>query len=185
MIRPSNWKKWFLTVISLVGMPAHAGAGSDISSELVKAGFILQMHKFIEIGNPAHRIEKICYYERSGVPLEESVGQLIEKYAQEHTGEHLPAIKHFEAIRDLKGCDIFYIPADEEGNIDNILTALNASDTVTISAAKRFIMRGGIIGFVMDSNNRVKMEANLNNIKGKKIRIDAQLLEIMMRVIRD
>ena len=33
----------------------------------------------------------------------------------------MPTVKKFEAIRDLSGCDIFYIPAEEEGDIDNIL----------------------------------------------------------------
>ena len=40
-----------------------------------------------------------------------------------------------------------------------------------------------MIGFVLDEGNRVKMEANLKNVKDKHIYIDASFLEIMLRVI--
>lgn len=177
----SNWKRW-LFCVPLLMVPANVHAGTP-SAELVKATYILQMQKFVTVDG--HPPGKVCYYERQGVPLEESVGQLIEKYVAEHTGDHMPAVKHLDAVRDFKGCDIFYIPEDEEGNIDNILAALGAADTLTISASKRFILRGGMIGFVIDENNRIRMEANLKNLKGKNLRIDASLLEIMMKVIHD
>jgi hypothetical protein len=95
----------------------------------------------------------------------------------------MPTVKKFGAIRDLSGCDIFYIPAEEESEIDNVLVALGASSTLTVSGAQRFILRGGMVGFVMDEDNRIKMEANLANARNKHVHIDVSLLELMLRVI--
>lgn len=181
-IHKSTWKKWWFFALPLV-VPASMVLGAEISPETIKASYIIQMQKFVTFGDPPHNLQKICYYETHGVPLNESVGQQIEKYVKAHPGDRLPATKRFEAIRDLSGCDIFYIPAENEADIDNILTALGSAETLTISGAQRFILRGGMVGFVMDEDNRVKMEANLNNVKAKHIHIDAQLLEIMLHVI--
>jgi hypothetical protein len=49
----------------------------------------------------------------------------------------------------------------------------------------RFIMRGGMIGFLIDDQNRVKMEANIANMKKHGVDMNAQVLEIMQRVIRE
>jgi hypothetical protein len=179
-------KKWWPIVFSvLLLVPANLSAGQDITPEEVRASYILKLRPFVTMGNPAHIMETICYYEKPGVPLNESVGQILGKYVQTNPapdGKPL-AVKRFQAIRNLTGCDALYIPADEESNIDNILTALDSSPTLTISAANRFIMRGGMLGFVLDDANRVKMEANLENLKKQGVKIDAQILEIMQQVV--
>lgn len=164
-------------------MPANVSVGADISPEAIKATYIIQMQNFITVGNPLHKINKICYYEKQLTPPSESVGQQLEEYVRTHNKNELPTIKRFEAIGDFSGCDILYIPATNESNIENIITARGLSETVTVSSVQRFILRGGMIGFVMDEENRVKLEANLKNAKEKNIHIDAQLLEIMQRVL--
>lgn len=157
--------------------------GADTSPETIKASYILQMQKFVTVGASARMLKNFCYYERHGVPFTDSVGQQIEQYVRTHPNENSPSVKRFEAARDLSGCDLFYIPAEEEGYIDNILAALGASSTLTVSSAQRFILRGGMIGFVIDDDGRVKMEANRKNVQDKAIHIDASLLEIMLRVV--
>ena len=131
-IRKSKWKRLWLSVPLLV-VPAGIALGVDISPETIKATYILNMRKFVTVGNPSHTPRTLCYYERRGVPLDESVGQKIGQYVRTHPADNMPTVKKFEAIRDLSGCDIFYIPAEEEGDIDNILAALGTSSTLTVS----------------------------------------------------
>lgn len=176
--------RW-VALTPLLVLPATVSVSQGITPEEVRASYILKLRPFVTVGEPAHMIQTICYYEKPGVDAEESVGQILAKYVQGNpspNGKPL-SIKKFEAIRNLSGCDAFYIPANEENNISNILTALGTSSTLTISPAPRFIMRGGMLGFVLDDANHVKMEANLENIKKRGVRIDAQILEIMQQVI--
>lgn len=172
-----------LLVIYLLLVSLVARAEQEISPEMVRASFILQLQKFVKFGTPPHNLKKICYYEKTDVPLDESVGQLIARHVSKHPGDnYLPSVQKFEAIGSFSGCDILFIPASEEKNIDNILTALGSASTLTISPAKRFIYRGGMIGFLLDNENHVEMEANTKNIKEKNIWIDPSLLEIMRHV---
>jgi hypothetical protein len=176
-------KLTYWVMLVLTGFFPIQASIASVSPETVRATYILQIQKFIALGNEARPVSTICYYERAGINKEESVGQILENYVKKREGNKLPAVKRYEAIRGFAGCDIFYIPSNEEGNINNILVALGTSPTLTISGSKRFIYRGGMIGFVTDSNNRIKMEANIKNIRAKNIRVDSQLLEIMQQVI--
>ena len=145
-----------------------------------------QAAPFILLGNPPHIVQKICYYEKPGIAWNESVGQIIAKYVEKNPDQHgnRLSVQWFKAMRDFSGCDIFYIPADEGANLNSILAALDASSTLTISAVSQFIHKGGMVGFVVDDANRVKMEANLKNSKARNVQIDPQILEIMQQVVQ-
>lgn len=182
-MRFSRSYRYLWCLVTLLLLPASLGAGGGVTVEKVRASFLLQMQKFVLLGAEEQKIGQICYYEKPGVTPEESVGQILTKYLSDNPGKFSLTVKHFSAIRDFSGCDLVYIPSSEEGNVDNILSALDGNPTLTASPAKRFIHRGGMIGFVLDNQNRVKMEANLKNIREKQIRIDAQLLEIMQHVV--
>ncbi len=170
---------WF--VVLAVMLPL-ATAAQTITPEEIRAQYIIKIRPFVQLGNPPHSIREICYYEKPGVPENESVGQLIAKYLRDHATKDI-SVKWFKAIRDFSGCDILFIPESEDSNIDNIISALDASEILTISSAKKFIYRGGMIGFVLDDENRVKMEANLKNTKAKNVKLRAEILELMPNVI--
>lgn len=151
----------------------------QFSAEEIKAQYIIKMRPFISIAG--HPVRKICYYEKLGVPESESVGQLITKHLKGHQQEL--SVKWFKAIGNFSDCDIFFIPSSEEGNIDDIISSLNSYPVLTISAAKGFIYRGGMIGFVTDEDDHIKMEVNLKNVKSKNISIQAKILELMLHVV--
>jgi len=186
LARYPNRKRWCRVTLSLlfISLAVTNSIGQEITPEEVKASYILKIRSFVALGKPAHQIQKICYYEKPGVPAAESVGQILAKYAKQNAEQHgAPlGVEWFKAIRDFSNCDVFFIPADEDGNIDNILTAIGSAPTLTISAAKRFIFRGGMIGFDVDDAGRVKMEGNLKNMRANNVAVDAQILEIMQRV---
>lgn len=183
----SNKRWWWIVSVLTLCIPTTTSLGQVFTPEEIKASYILKLRPYTTLDNPPRKAGTICYYEKPGVPASESVGQILSKYAEKKGADNsgLPplTIKRFQAIRNLIGCDIFYIPADEEGNIDNILTALGTSSTLTISATPRFIMRGGMIGFVLDEDSHVRMEANLTNLKKRGVQVDAQILELMQQVV--
>jgi hypothetical protein len=183
-----TYKKYSWGAIALLLIVVSQGSlAADVTSEAVEALYIRKLRTFIKVENGSRPPSLICYYEKAGIPVNESVGQLLAKHVKENTvsGNQAVAVKWIKAIRNLSsmGCDIFYIPASADSDIDNIITSLEASSTLTVSSADRFILRGGMIGFVVDSSNRVKMTANIENIKKRGIWVDSQALELMQQVI--
>lgn len=177
--------KW-CAFVPLLFVPASMGASMEVSPEAIKASYILKLPQFVKVNDASRHLRTVCYYEKSGVPYAESVGQIMAKYLKENP---MPGngveVRWIKAIRNLSssGCDLFYIPASEDGVIDNILASLGDSSTLTVSAADRFILRGGMLGFTVDAEGRVKMSANLENVRKKGIWIDAGILEIMEQVL--
>lgn len=168
----------------LLTLPASTGAADAMSPEAVKAAYILKMQAFVRLGDPPQKVQKICYFEKAGVPADQSVGQIMAQYIKDHPKENPfnASVVWMKAIRDLKTCDFFYIPMEEDSSVENIIKELGNNPTLTFSSAKRFILRGGMIGFYLDENNRVVMEGNLINMRDQKVNVDAQILEIMKDV---
>ncbi len=180
--KKSVWIAWW-SLLPLLVVPVTLGATVELtkSPEQVRAAFLLNMRRYVSVGSPPRGARQFCYYEKRDTPFDESVGQMLESYLAEEFKGQLPPVRRYQAIRDLKGCDVFFIPAGEDAEVDNILAALGNEPTVTVSSAKRFIYRGGMIGFVMEEG-RVAMEGDLTNIGKRDVHVDPQLLEVMVRV---
>jgi hypothetical protein len=174
----------FLAVLMLSALPVtlEADPGS-LSPEQVKAGYLIKIRAYAQVGNPPHVVKQICYYEEAGVPENESVGQILAKYLQQKNIQDI-SVKQYKAIQNFSGCDMLYIPATAAASIEDMLSKVDSLPILTISSAERFIFHGGMIGFVMDDANHVRMEGNLLNMKKNDISIDAGLLAIMQQVIR-
>jgi hypothetical protein len=170
---------WLVVLVALLPLVA---ASQTISPEEIRAQYIIKMRPFVQLGHPPRSIREICYYEEPGVPEDKSVGQLVAKSLRVHRTKEM-SVKWLKAIHEFVGCDILFIPESEDDSIDNIIAALGDSEILTISSAKQFIHRGGMIGFIFDDENRVKMEANLKNAKAKNVKLGAEILEVMPHVI--
>lgn len=175
-------RPWLVILLLLLVLPARISTAQGVTSEEVKASYLLQFSKYAWVDQPPRRVKEICYYEKSGVPENESTGQILTKYTREHPGSGL-SVKWYKAINSFSGCDMVFIPAEEEDSVDNILTALGSSPILTVSGAKRFVFRGGMIGFTLDDANHVKMEGNLRNMRAHHVEMDTLVLELMQQVI--
>lgn len=182
MILRLQKKVGFIHLLAFLFLLPSPSQGEEYSPEYVKALYIINSLSFVEIGNPPHKPKSICYFERDGISLEESVGQQIEKYLSTHKDKAL-AVRKYKAVGDFSGCDVLYIPAKEENNIENILSAASNLGILTISGSPHFIVRGGMIGFITDENDHIKMELNMQNAKKRSIKFTPELLELMAQVI--
>ena len=170
----------------LLMAPVYSSVGQEVTPEEIRASYIIKLRSFVMLGTPPRMIRTICYYEKPGIAWNESVGQLIAKYVEQNPDKHGNplSVRWYKAMRDFSGCDIFYIPAEEEANLNGILAALDASSALTISAVPQFIFKGGMIGFVVDDTNRVRMVANLKNSRARSVHIDPQIFELMQQVVQ-
>jgi hypothetical protein len=178
-----NYKQIFLLAVCLLILPLQdMSFAASITPEEVRATYIIKMRPFFKVGADNHEITQICYYEKNGTPAHESVGQIMEKYYTNHTGDGV-SLRKYTAIQAFSDCDLLYIAQSAGNNVENVLAATSASTALTISATAQFIYKGGMIGFTQDNANRIKMEANRSNMKEKNVQANPQILEIMSHVV--
>ncbi len=157
---------------------------AEITPEEVKAKYLLYLPKYVKRTTDSAPLNNICYYEKVGIPESESVGQILSKMVKGNTGSSQIKVRWLKDAGNFDGCDILFIPSSEESNIDDIIAKTHSLPILTVSGAKRFIYRGGMIGFVLE-DDKVKLEGNIKNMAANDIEADAQLLNIMKNVIRD
>ena len=167
-------------MLALTLGPLHARA-EDNKEYLVKAAFIYNFTKFVQwpgakaIGNQSNI--DICILgssllaETSGVFKKASTPDLSLSLVEEQNWREAPG-----------HCHILFISASHEPQLDGILAALKDQPVLTVSDATGFADRGGMIGFVL-SENRIKLEINPGAFNAAGMRVDAQLLEIALRVL--
>jgi hypothetical protein len=79
-------------------------------------------------------------------------------------------------------CHILFIGDSEEGNVAEIVAGLKGQPILTVSDIDHFAENGGMIGFTT-SDNKIKLIVNTRSTAAAGMKVDAQLLEIALKVI--
>ena len=157
----------------------RAQAYSDVN---IKAAYIYKLGKFVTWAGQKHMPINFCYMESSRLAEEESVGRSFARFVKGKSAEW--RVHEIRNAGALENCDILFISESEESALESVLSKAADKDILTISDAKRFIYKDGMLGFILDDQNRVKMEANLKNIKKTGVMVGAVVLELMQEVVR-
>lgn len=169
---------------ALLLMSNLAVNAQNFSDAEIKAVYIYKMGKFLLWNGQKRSPIDFCYMESGRSPEEASVGRSMEKLVD---AKHLQSEWRVTRVRTVEGtddCDILFLASTEESAVSNVLSRAGNSDILTISDIKRFIYKDGMVGFVLDDQNRVKMEANLKNIRKTRVQVSAQVLEFMVKVVK-
>lgn len=161
---------------------AGVTARADENKEyLVKAAFIFNFVKFVEW--PAEKaIGKqpgidICVVgdsnliKTSSVFKEASSAKLGISLVSEPNIRNVPA-----------HCHILFISKSEDDKLADIVGFLKGKPVLTVGDSASFAERGVMIGFV-DVDGKIKLEVNKHAAEAAGLRVDAQLLEIAVKVI--
>jgi YfiR/HmsC-like len=172
-----------LLCVVLAWGPASARAQDASKEYLVKAAFLYNFVKFVEW--PAERAVaqqstlNICVIGSN--PFDDAARQIFAKASTASLRLSLVGAKRSD---DLAGsCHIVFIARSEEGGVSEILASLKGKPVLTVSDAGGFVNRGGMVGFV-SHDNKIKLAINTVNATAAGLRMDAQLLEIALEVIR-
>ncbi|MDE3016732.1 MAG: YfiR family protein [Pseudomonadota bacterium] len=159
--------------------PARADGGSN--EYLVKAAFIYNFIKYVEWpGDKAVSAQSnidVCVVGQSGL---NDAGSVFTAASTPRLKLTLTEEKSLHAIP--RHCHILFVARSEEDRLDKILAALKGKPVLTVSDIGRFAERGGMIGF-MTEDNKIKLVINTRPATVAGMRIDAQLLEIALKVI--
>ncbi len=140
----------------------------------LKAAFLFNFAGFVEW--PARA------FAAPDAPLEVAVlgddpfhGVLEETVRGEKVAGHAFTVRHYHAVAEIQNCHILFISAAEADNIDAVLATLKGRAILTVSDAKDFAARGGMIQFVTE-NNRIRLRINLEAAKAAQLVLSSKLL---------
>ena len=160
---------------------APVARADDNKEYLVKAAFIYNFVKFVEwpdgkaIGKQSNI--DICVLGSSPMSTTSAI------FAQASTAKlKLSLVDEKNAHAAAAHCHVVFVSASEEGHLGDVLTALKGQPVLTVSDMEEFAEHGGMIGFVM-SDNKIKIVVNTKAVTSAGMRVDAQLLEIALKVI--
>lgn len=149
----------------------------ETKAHMVKAAFIYNFVKFVEW--PAERaISKqanidICVVGESTLMDAENV------FTAASTPKlKLSLVQEANAKQAAGHCHVVFLA----GDVAEGLRQLKGLPVLTVSDSEGFIDKGGMIGFVM-SEGKIKLEVNTRAVSTAGMRVDAQLLEIALRVV--
>lgn len=169
-----------LVLCSFVCAPQYARA-QETKEYLVKAAFIYNFVKFVEWPG-VKAISKqsaidICVMGESPLLAASSVFK-----AASTSKLALSLVPENDIKAAIGHCHVLFISESEAGRMHDILAALKGSPVLTVSDTDGFAEKGGMIGFVM-SDSKIKVVVNTKSVTQAGMRVDAQLLEIALKVI--
>lgn len=176
-------RRWLALPLFIVGVATIAPllhAQPKATEYQVKAAYLFNFAKFVKWPpDPAARSSSfdICILGQDpfGATLDATVGG--EKI------DGLPvSIRRIDAVSESKSCRILFISKSEEPRLNNLLSEIDRSDTLTVSDIPRFSKRGGMIEF-MPEGNRVRFGINLDSAERSRLTVSSELLKVATTVI--
>ena len=155
---------------------------ADDSKEfIVKAAFIYNFVKFVEWpdGRSISKVSNADICVLGGGPMMDTSSIFQKASTSKLT---LSLVEEKSAQSAASHCHVVFIDSSEAGNVGAILAALKGQPVLTVSDIDGFADAGGMIDFVV-ADNKIKIVVNTKAASSAKLRIDAQLLEIALKVI--
>ncbi|NBX03830.1 MAG: YfiR family protein [Alphaproteobacteria bacterium] len=157
-------------------LPAAARADVE-KAYLVKAAFIYNFVKFMDWpdGKAINKNSKIDICVLGSSPMS-GAGAIFKQASTAKLTLNL--VDEADANSAVSHCHVVFI-SDGEGDA---LAALKGKPVLTVSDSEGFAEHGGMIGFVV-ADNKIKIVVNARAVSGAGLKVDAQLLEIALKVI--
>ncbi len=89
--------------------------------------------------------------------------------------------RRIDDLRQAGGCQILFVSASEEDEVDRDLKALSDTPVLTVSDIPDFARRGGMIQFVL-VGDRVRFDVNVSNADRAGLKLSSQLLKVALDV---
>lgn len=98
--------------------------------------------------------------------------------------------RHFDVLfpkdySDISSCHIAFLHQTSSTMVERILRAIPVSPTLTVSDLTGFASDAGIIEFVRDDQQRVRIRVNISNANKRNLTISAKLLETAVHTYRN
>jgi hypothetical protein len=85
---------------------------------------------------------------------------------------------------DLRGCQIIFVSRSERSSYERTLNAAKGMNALTVGETDGFLEAGGILELNFE-NDTLKLHVNLEAAQASQLKLDARLLAMATRVIRE
>lgn len=178
--RGSIWALAILSALLTAPVTGAADADQHLSEYQVKASYLYNFTKFIDWppqNSDDSQVFTIVVMGKN--PFGEDLNPLTGKLVYNRK----VLIRYIRNIEALRECDLLFISADEADNMIDILPALNQRQGIlTISDARNFAQRGGMIGFVQQEG-RIRFQINNRAARQANLTISSNLLKLALTVL--
>ena len=161
-----------------------ASLRADLATEYqVKAGFLYNFIKFVTWTPETFRDERqlfsICT--SGGHPWDRALEETLKG---KMVGERAVISRNVHGEKDMKGCQVLFIPAPEEPKWEGLMLSAKLPGVLTVTEANREEKRGksgAVITFVLDGN-RVRFVVDAKAAERAGLTISSKLLSLALEV---
>jgi uncharacterized protein DUF4154 len=170
-------------IVTALGLPPSARAGSVPSEYEVKAALLFNFAKFVAW--PAESFASTDAPFAIGVVGSDPFGPSLERMLAGKTiGGRAIVIRRWRNARDRGACQLLFVSASEQDHLQEVLDGLREEPVLTVGDMPRFAAKGGIIGLTL-SDNRIRFEINESRADALHLAISSRLLSLARVVAAD
>lgn len=167
----------------LVAAPCLRAQGSKPTDYDVKAAYLYNFGHFVEwpasVAAAKNDSFTVC------VLGQDPFGPILDgTLAGETIANRKVAAKRISTPQESGSCQILFMSSAEDGQLKQIIEALNKQAILTVSDMPRFSQRGGMIQFVLEGN-KVRFEVNVTAVQQAGLNLSSDLLKVAAAVRRN
>jgi hypothetical protein len=174
-----HWRATFGLVLAICGVSATSAAPEVVERREAqfKAAYLFNFVKFVDWPSNASDVITVCFVGGDGV-----FDALSEGIEAKRIGNRQLAVRRLEATASPDDCNAIYLDESTGAEISTVIAAKEAP-ILTISDAKAFTAKGGMIELFTDSN-RLRFNINVDAAQKAGLRISSSLLQLAATVKR-
>lgn len=159
-----------------ISAPFSFAQNKPIPEYQVKAAFLFNFTRFVDWPSDSFNSANAPFV--IGIVGKDNFGGFIEELVKgENIKGHPIKIQRYKSAKEILHCHILFVPAKESAQMKETLTSVKDKSILTVSDAKDFVQRGGIVRFYKE-NNKIKLEINLTSANAKQLNISSKLLSV-------
>jgi hypothetical protein len=162
------------TCVALLGLPLAEAAGPP-NEYALKSVFLYNFCHFIEWPDAAFSSPDAPMV--IGIIGDDPFGKLLAEAVEGETYHNRPIkIEHYRSAKEVRQCQMLFIPRSESSHIEQILAALGTG-VVTVGETDDFLDRGGMITLPVD-RNRVRLRIAPSTLRAANLTVSSKLLRV-------
>ena len=163
------------TCVALLALPLAQAAGPP-NEYALKSVFLYNFCHFIEWPEAAFSSPTDPLI--IGVVGEDPFGKLLTEAVEGEAYHNRPIkIEHYRSVKDIRHCQLLFVPRSENSHLEQILAAVGGSSVVTVGETDDFLDRGGMITLPVD-RNRVRLRIAPSTLRAANLTVSSKLLRV-------
>ena len=172
-----------LAVCAVWPFPGHAFSQTLSQEYQLKATYLGKIPSFVEWPPDATSTRKAAFQLCTvgaypfGTKLAQEVGGVT-------VGGRKIELRWARKEQELDSCEMVFFSRSEATHYGKILDGLKGKSVLTVGESEGFLEAGGMVELIF-ANNRLQMEVNLVAARNANLKMDARLLALAKRVVKD